>query len=443
MFRSLEHKGAIEYGRYDGHHERDVGAILVKQLVPDDVAVGDPLRELGELAVSAGAVVFEKFITERPRPVAATFIGKGKAEELAARVSSTGASLVIVDHALSPIQERNLEQLLCCRVLDRTGLILDIFALRATTSEGKLQVELAQLRHLSTRLVRGWTHLERQKGGIGLRGPGETQLETDRRLIGMRIKTLTRRLGKVESQRRLRRRSRHRTPIPTVSLVGYTNAGKSSLFNRLTGAEVFAADQMFATLDPTMRRLEIPGLGPVVLSDTVGFVRDLPHNLVAAFHSTLEEVASASCLLLVNDVSDPDHEVLADAVVGVLEEIGAADVPRILVHNKIDLDGGYAPSGVCRRGFPGRVRVSATTGEGTDDLMSSLAALLGVDHRHCEIRVLPCGGALRAQLYRRCEVTAESFDESGASMLRLVMSPEDHGWLESKGEFRGQWDYVE
>lgn len=442
MFRSLEHKGAILPGSPDGEYGGH-GAILVKQLAPGLATDDEHLRELGELAVSAGAVVIEQFVTERSRPVAATFIGKGKAQELADRVASTNASLVIVDHALTPIQERNLEQLLCCRVLDRTGLILDIFALRATTSEGKLQVELAQLRHLSTRLVRGWTHLERQKGGIGLRGPGETQLETDRRLIGIRIKTLTRRLEKVEAQRRLRRRSRHRTPIPTVSLVGYTNAGKSSLFNRLTGAEVFAADQMFATLDPTMRRLVVPGLGPVVLSDTVGFVRDLPHNLVAAFHSTLEEVASASCLLLVNDVSDPNREALSDAVIGVLEEIGAADVPRILVQNKTDLDGGCSPSGMCRRDSPDRVRVSARTGEGLADLLSSIAALLGADHRHCAIRVLPCGGALRAQLYRRCEVTEESFDESGASMIRLVMSPQDHGWLESRREFKGQWDYVE
>ncbi len=269
------------------------------------LAGAEPVAELSELARSAGAEICDKLVAVRSKPVAATYIGKGKAEELAALVHRHDASLVIFDHGISPIQERNLERIVKCRVLDRAGLILDIFAQRATSSEGKLQVELAQLRHLSTRLVRGWTHLERQKGGIGLRGPGESQLETDRRLIGRRIKTLTRRLKRVESQRQLRRRARHRTPIPTISLVGYTNAGKSSLFRAITGAQVLVEDKLFATLDPTMRRVELPGVGAVVLSDTVGFVRDLPHTLVAAFHSTLEEVRSATCLLLVCDVSDP------------------------------------------------------------------------------------------------------------------------------------------
>ena len=257
----------------------------------------------------------------RSRPVAATFIGKGKVQELGDLVHQHQATLVIFDHDISPVQERNLERAINCRVLDRSGLILDIFSLRATSSEGKLQVELAQLQHLSTRLVRGWTHLERQKGGIGLRGPGESQLETDRRLIGKRIKTLTQRLDRVEAQRALRRRARHRTPVPTISLVGYTNAGKSSLFNALTGSSVLVEDKLFATLDPTMRQLQLPGFGPVVLSDTVGFVRQLPHTLVAAFHSTLEEVSSASCLLLVNDVSDPEHMELDFHVHQVLAEI--------------------------------------------------------------------------------------------------------------------------
>ncbi len=430
--------------RYDFHDAGPVtqGVVLVQQLASGNGLECDQLRELGELAVAAGAAVVGKLFTERSRPVSATFIGKGKVEELADLVSTVQADLVIFDHALSPVQERNLEKLLCCRVLDRTGLILDIFAQRATTREGKLQVELAQLSHLSTRLVRGWTHLERQKGGIGLRGPGETQLETDRRLIGMRIKTLTRRLQKVESQRRLRRRSRHRTPIPTVSLVGYTNAGKSSLFNRLTGAGVLTANQMFATLDPTMRRLDLPGLGPIVLSDTVGFVRGLPHNLVAAFHSTLEEVSSASCLLLINDLSDPDHDVLLETVIEVLDEIGAAQVPRIIVHNKIDRMDTASSVDICRCSHPGHVRVSALTGEGIDDLLTSLAEQLGVDYRHREICVSADNGALRAQLYRRCEVTGESFDETGACLLQLFMSPEDRGWLESRSEYRGQWHYM-
>ena len=379
MFRSLEKSPVQGHGHHPDKDPGDRGAILVKQRLPGQADSPDPLRELAELAVSAGALVVDRVVVERSHPVAATYIGSGKAAELAGRVVESGASLVIVDHALTPGQERNLERIVGCRVLDRTGLILDIFAQRAKTSEGKLQVELAQLRHLTTRLVRGWTHLERQKGGIGLRGPGETQLETDRRLIGIRIKTLTRRLEKVQSQRRLRRRSRERTPIPTVSLVGYTNAGKSSLFNRLTGADVYAADQLFATLDPTMRRLEVPGYGPVVLSDTVGFVRDLPHNLVAAFHSTLEEVASASCLLLVNDVSDPDGDDLIQAVENVLDEIGAGDVPRILVHNKIDLSGDVPHRIVGRAGTGDRVWVSASKGQGLDDLLASVASLLGQD----------------------------------------------------------------
>lgn len=443
MFRSLDDKGNhtdIEAGAEARQPDR---AILVKQLPPGTAAAEDPLRELGELAVSAGAEVIGRELVERQRPVAATYIGKGKVEEMAGRVRETDATLVIFDHPLTPGQERNLEKLLGCRVLDRTGLILDIFAQRARTSEGKLQVELAQLRHLSTRLVRGWTHLERQKGGIGLRGPGETQLETDRRLIGMRIKTLTKRLQKVESQRRLRRRSRHRTPIPTVSLVGYTNAGKSSLFNRLTGASVFAADQLFATLDPTMRRLEVPGFGPVVLSDTVGFVRDLPHNLVAAFHSTLEEVVSADCLLLVNDASDPDAGELVDAVETVLDEIGAEDVPRIVVHNKMDR---VADAGSCI-GQGGekarRVQVSARTGEGIDELLSAIQGLLGSEHRDCSIRIAASAGALRAQLYRRCEVNGERYDESGDCVLQIRLSPADRGWLESRSEYSGQWRLME
>ena len=418
------------------------GAILVKQLESPAQAEQAPLRELAELAVSAGASLLGEIVVVRSKPVAATFISKGKVEELAALVESSGAALAIFDHSLSPVQERNLERLIGCRVIDRTGLILDIFAQRATSSEGKLQVELAQLKHLSTRLVRGWTHLERQKGGIGLRGPGETQLETDRRLIGMRIKTLIRRLKKVEAQRNLRRRARHRTPIPTVSLVGYTNAGKSSLFNALTGSGVFAADKLFATLDPTMRRLEIPGFGSVVLSDTVGFIRDLPHSLIAAFHSTLEEVTSASCLLLVNDYSDPEHVELRQEVERVLEEIGADSVPLININNKIDKLGEPARSGSDGHGKTNKVWLSAETGEGVDLLLGALASLLGEQHRTTLLKLSAKAGALRAKVYQRCEVLEECFDEEGSVLLTVRMDRADLGWLRSQDQFHGVWEQI-
>lgn len=381
-------------------------------------------------------------LSSRSKPVAATYIGKGKAEELAELVMQEEASLVIVDHDISPVQERNLERMIGCRVLDRAGLILDIFAQRATSSEGKLQVELAQLKHLSTRLVRGWTHLERQKGGIGLRGPGETQLETDRRLIGKRIKTLGKRLQKVESQRALRRRARHRTPIPTVSLVGYTNAGKSSLFNALTDAGVFAADKLFATLDPTMRRVEIPGFGPIVLSDTVGFVRKLPHTLVAAFHSTLEEVVNASCLILVNDCSDPAHLELRVEVERVLHEIGAKEVPMIIANNKIDLSGDLARFATNGNGEIDRVWLSAHTGEGVELLQQAVSALLGQSHRDILLKLTPAAGALRARLYSRCDIHSEETDQDGNQIVSLRISPQDLGWLHSKAEFLDLWEEI-
>ncbi len=417
-------------------------AILVKQLRPVAAREIAPLKELKELALSAGAMVCDEQVSIRSKPVASTYIGKGKVEQLATMVETHDASVVIFDHALSPIQERNLSRSIHCRVVDRTGLILDIFAQRATTSEGKLQVELAQLRHLSTRLVRGWTHLERQKGGIGLRGPGETQLETDRRLIGTRIKTLIRRLDKVEAQRKLRRRGRKRTPIPTVSLVGYTNAGKSSLFNALTGSDVYIADQLFATLDPTMRRLELPGFGPVVLSDTVGFVRDLPHPLVAAFHSTLEEVATASCLLLVNDISDPEHDELKIAVEQVLEDIGASDVPTIIVNNKIDISGDAARFSRNNDGMVDKVWLSAQSGNGIEQLRLALAGLLGRQHRDYQFLLDPSAGGLRARLYQRCEVLNEQSDDQGNIILTVRMAPEDRGWLDSLDQYSGLWRSV-
>ena len=292
-------------------------------------------------------------------------------------------------------------------------------------------------------MVRGWTHLERQKGGIGLRGPGETQLETDRRLIGMRIKTLGKRLQKVESQRALRRRARHRTPIPTVSLVGYTNAGKSSLFNALTDAGVLAADKLFATLDPTMRRLELPGFGPIVLSDTVGFVRKLPHTLVAAFHSTLEEVVNASCLILVNDCSDPAHLELRIEVERVLAEIGAKEVPMIIANNKIDLSGDRPRVATNGEGEIDRVWLSAQTGEGVGRLEQAVSALLGKAHRDIQLKLTPAAGALRARLYSRCDIHSEETDQDGNLILDLRMSPQDLGWLRSKAEYQGLWEEIE
>lgn len=414
-------------------------AIVVRQEsmpVPEHT---NPLQEISELARSAGAEVVDGIIAQRSKPIASTFIGKGKAEELADLVAFHDATLVIFDHAISPIQERNLEKITQCRVLDRSGLILDIFAQRATSSEGKLQVELAQLKHLSTRLVRGWTHLERQKGGIGLRGPGESQLETDRRLIGRRIKTLTQRLQKVESQRLLRRRARHRTPIPTVSLVGYTNAGKSSLFGAITGENVLVEDKLFATLDPTMRRVALPGFGAVVLSDTVGFVRDLPHSLVAAFHSTLEEVCSADCLLLVSDVSDPEHLELRAQVESVLADIGAVDIPTIQVFNKIDKLDEKPHSKQTDSGLVDRVWVSAEKKMGVEKLLEAIGNLLAKDHKVYALCLQPQAGALRSQLFRRADVLSESTTESGEMLLTVKMDSASLGWLSSKTEFNGLW----
>jgi len=331
------------------------------------------VEEFVELARAAGAEPVAKVSGKRSRPDAKLFIGSGKAEEIQQIAQENDAQLVIFNHSLSPGQERNLEKLLNCRVLDRTGLILDIFAQRAHSFEGKLQVELAQLRHLSTRLVRGWTHLERQKGGIGLRGPGETQLETDRRLISKRIKLLKQRLEKVAQQREGRRQTRRKRNIQTVSLVGYTNAGKSTLFNRLTGADAYCADQLFATLDPTLRRVSINGGEHIVLADTVGFVSDLPHDLVAAFRATLEETREANLLLHVVDATAQHQDDVIVEVEAVLKEIGADEVRIIQVFNKIDrLDESKPRIERDNNGIVRRVWLSAVTGQGTDLLRQVL-----------------------------------------------------------------------
>ncbi|TVT56224.1 MAG: GTPase HflX [Azoarcus sp. PHD] len=346
-------------------------AVLV-QLDLRQGAFDERLSELKLLAMSAGASVEAVVTGRRAAPDPALFAGRGKVEEIAEALRANEADLVIFNHALSPGQQRNLERALQHRVVDRTALILDIFAMRARSHEGKLQVELAQLSHLATRLVRGWTHLERQKGGIGLRGPGETQLETDRRLLGTRVKMLKLRLKQIEKQRRTRRRARDRRDVLSVSLVGYTNAGKSTLFNALTKAGGYAADQLFATLDTTSRRLFV-GTGNVVLSDTVGFIRDLPHALVAAFKATLEETAQADLLLHVVDSASEDRDAQIAAVNDVLSEIGAAEVPQILVWNKIDLThaGAAVERDDCDR--IRRVFLSARTGEGLDLIRAALA----------------------------------------------------------------------
>jgi GTPase len=347
-------------------------AVLV-QLDLNQGALDERLSELKLLTLSAGASVEAVVGGRRARPDPALFAGRGKVEEIGEALRANEADFVIFNHMLSPGQQRNLERELKCRVVDRTALILDIFAQRARSHEGKLQVELAQLEHLATRLVRGWTHLERQKGGIGLRGPGETQLETDRRLLGKRVKVLKERLAQIEKQRRVRRRGREGRNVLTVSLVGYTNAGKSTLFNALTKAGAYAADQLFATLDTTSRRLYVGEGANVVLSDTVGFIRDLPHALVAAFHATLEETANADLLLHVVDSASEDREAQIEAVNGVLTEIGAGAVPQIMVMNKIDLT--QAEPGVQRDEYGKIVRVflSARTGEGLGLLRDALA----------------------------------------------------------------------
>ena len=406
--------------------ERAVLVQLSAQSVQDDLA------ELTELAQSAGAIPVAAVTGSRRTPDPRYFVGKGKLVELQSAVVGARAELVLFDHALSPSQERNLERVLDVRVVDRNGLILDIFAQRAQSFEGKLQVELAQLRHISTRLVRGWTHLERQKGGIGLRGPGETQLETDRRLIGVRIRQIQHRLEKVVNQREQGRSARRKAGIPTASLVGYTNAGKSTLFNALTESEVYAADQLFATLDPTLRRCSLPHGSCLIVSDTVGFIRDLPHELIAAFRSTLQEAIDADVLLHVIDASADDKNETIRQVDQVLVDIGAERIPRIDVYNKIDCLDGMQP-GIDRHedGSVRRVRLSAKTGEGLPLLADVLSELCALNRVRKSFHLTPSQARLRSQLFDLATVMRDEADEAGGWDMEVEIHKKDLGLLKS------------
>ncbi|MGH8560031.1 MAG: ribosome rescue GTPase HflX [Methylococcales bacterium] len=407
-----------------GNGER---AILVHMPVHQD---SEDFGELHELARSAGVFPVATLSGSRKTPDPKFFIGKGKVEELRNLIGVHNIDLILVNHSLSAGQERNLERATEVRVVDRNGLILDIFSQRAQSFEGKLQVELAQLQHLSTRLVRGWTHLERQKGGIGLRGPGETQLETDRRLIGIRIRQIKKKLEKVDRQRKQGRTSRMKAEIPSVALVGYTNAGKSTLFNALSGASTYVANQLFATLDPALRRIILPDESSVVLADTVGFIRHLPHELVAAFRSTLQEVGNARLLLHVIDASLEDKEATIDQVNRVLHEIGAGEIPQLLVYNKIDqLDNNS--SGIERNaeGIPEKVRVSAHNGKGLAELGSAIAEMLKAERVCHHVSLLPQHAGIRSNLFKHARVLCEEVTESGGWEMDVEIKNKDLGIL--------------
>jgi GTP-binding protein HflX len=391
--------------------------VLVQLALPG-VDAERALEEFKELAVAAQAELLDCVLGARATPEAKYYVGKGKAEEIAQLVKALDAELVLINHELSPSQERNLERLLGCRVVDRSGLILDIFAQRARTFEGKLQVELAQLQHLSTRLIRGWTHLERQKGGIGLRGPGETQLETDRRLLRARIKYINHRLDKVRCSRNQNRQARRKAAMPTLSLVGYTNAGKSTLFNALTGEKSYVANQLFATLDPTMRQISLPGSSSAILTDTVGFIRDLPHHLIEAFRATLEETQQADLLLHVIDISDPHWRDTVFSVQQVLDELGVHEIPMIQVFNKIDLKEGWNAK-IDENQKWCKVWISAAKGIGLDLLKEAISTQLHGDIITEQILLKPTEAKLRAQLYELDAVLHEALTEEGNWLLTI------------------------
>jgi GTPase len=395
-------------------------AILVSIRFKRDADVPD-LQEFFHLAQAAGAIPCATIEGSRDIPDSRSFIGSGKIEEIQEVIKLHSAQIVLFNHRLNPVQSRNLEKELNCRVIDRTELILDIFAQRARSFEGKLQVELAQLKHLSSRLIRGWTHLERQRGGIGMRGPGETQLETDRRLIAKRIEQIEARLEKVSRQRTQSRRARSRAEIPVVSLVGYTNAGKSTLFNYLTKSDVFAANQLFATLDTTLRRIELPNKTPLIVADTVGFVQQLPHDLIAAFRGTLDETRLAEVLIHVVDCADPERQQRIEQVDKVLEDVGAAEVPQIVVYNKIDQLNEAPRIEYDENNLPQRVWLSAITGEGCDLLLQALIERLPRQFEHRTITLSPQHQKLRAHFHEFGQVLKETFLDDGSCEMEIII----------------------
>jgi GTP-binding protein HflX len=409
-------------------------AVLVRLGLGTPVKRED-LEEFEQLARSAGAEPVATITGRRQRPDSRYFVGSGKAQEIAASARAENAALILFDHPLSPSQQRNLERLSGVRVLDRSGLILDIFARRARSFEGKLEVELAQLKHQASRLVRGWTHLERQKGGIGMRGgPGETQLETDRRLLNARMRSVTQRLQRLKQQRDTGREARAQIPVPSVALVGYTNAGKSTLFNALTGSEVYIADQLFATLDPTVRRLRLPGGAAVVVADTVGFIRELPHELVAAFQSTLQEARAAHLLLHVVDASDPRRDEHQQQVDAVLAEIGAGAIPQLRVYNKIDRLGLDARLERGADGRPVAVWISAMAGLGLALLREAIGERLDLAVQRLWMHLPPASGALRARLYAAGVVRDErALDDGAIELLVDLPAAELAAWAAQPG----------